>query len=130
MKKILIVEDNFDNLMLIRLLLEREGYQVISAFDGKAGYELACQEKPDLIALDLAMPVMDGWEFLKLVKADQDLRDIPVVVVTAHLLPVERHRALQAGGVGYVSKPFSVQHLVGEIKKHLITSYSSKKGAT
>ena len=119
MKKILIVEDNFDNLMLIRLLLEREGYQVISAFDGKAGYELACQEKPDLIALDLDMPIMDGWEFLKLVKSDPDVRDIPVVVVTAHLQPGERHRVFQAGGAGYVSKPFSVQHLVNEIKKNL-----------
>lgn len=119
MTKILIVEDNFDNLTLVRLLLEREGYQVISAFNGEAGYQLACQEKPDLIALDLDMPVMDGWGFLKLVKSDADICNIPVIVVTAHLLPGERHRVIEAGGAGYVSKPFKVLHLVNEIKKNL-----------
>lgn len=119
MPKILIVEDNFDNLTLVRLLLEREGYQVITASDGAVGLELACSERPDLIALDLDMPVMDGWEFLRYAKSDPDIQSIPIVVVTAHLLPGERNRVLDAGGSGYVSKPFKVKELINEIQKNL-----------
>ncbi len=119
MYKILIVEDNFDNLTLVRLLLEREGYQVITALDGEARLLLACSERPDLIALDLDMPVMDGWGLLRQAKSDPDIQDIPIIVVTAHLMPGERNRVLEAGGAGYVSKPFKVKDLVNEIQKNL-----------
>ena len=119
MPKILIVEDNFDNLTLVQLLLEREGYQVVTALDGKAGLEMVCSERPDLIALDLDMPIMDGWELLRQAKADPDVQDIPIIVVTAHLMPGERNRVLEAGGAGYVSKPFKVKDLVNEIQKNL-----------
>ena len=119
MPKILIVEDNFDNLTLVQLLLEREGYQVVTALDGEAGLEMVCSERPDLIALDLDMPIMDGWELLRQAKADPDVQDIPIVVVTAHLMPGERNRVLEAGGSGYVSKPFKVKDLVNEIQKNL-----------
>ena len=119
MPKILIVEDNFDNLTLVRLLLEREGYQVLVALDGEEGLNLARSEKPDLIALDLDMPIMDGWELMSQAKSDPDLQDIPIVVVTAHLMPGERNRVLKAGGAGYVSKPFKVRELVSEIQKCL-----------
>ena len=119
MPKILIVEDNFDNLTLVRLLLEREGYQVVVALDGGKGLDLVRSEKPDLIALDLDMPVMDGWELMRKVKTDPDMQDIPIVVVTAHLMPGERSRVLKAGGAGYVSKPFKVRDLVNEIQKCL-----------
>jgi CheY-like chemotaxis protein len=104
---------------LLRLLMEKEGYQVVSALDGEEGLDLAYNEKPDLIALDLDMPVMDGWEFLRRAKSDPDIQDIPVVVVTAHLLPGERHRVLEAGGAGYVSKPFKLKNLINEIQKCL-----------
>jgi CheY-like chemotaxis protein len=119
MPRILIVEDNFDNLTLVRLLLEREGYQVVVALDGEEGLDLVHSEKPDLIALDLDMPVMDGWELLKQLKMDSETQDIPVVVVTAHLLPGERNRVLKAGGAGYVSKPFKVNDIVNEIQRCL-----------
>ena len=119
MCKILIVEDNFDNLTLVQLLLEREGYEVITAFDGQEGISIARSEKPDLIALDLDMPVMDGWELLRQAKSDPTIQDIPVVVVTAHLMPGERHRVLAAGGDGYISKPFKVKDLINEIQKNL-----------
>ena len=119
MPKILIVEDNFDNLTLVRLLLEKEGYDVVVAFNGSEGLKMACSEKPDLIALDLDMPVMDGWDFLRQAKSDPDLQDIPIVVVTAHLLPGERNRVLKAGGAGYVSKPFKVRELANEIQRCL-----------
>jgi len=119
MPKILIVEDNFDNLTLVRLLLEKDGYQVVFALNGKEGLDLARSEKPDLIALDLDMPVIDGWQFLSQAKGDPDIQDIPIVVVTAHLLPGERNRVLQAGADGYVSKPFRVDDLANEILRHL-----------
>ena len=124
MVKILIVEDNFDNLTLVRLLLEREGYQVVVSFDGREGLELARAEKPDLIALDLDMPILDGWEFLRQAKSDPDIQDIPVVVVTAHLMPGERNRVIEAGGAGYVSKPFKVNVLVEEIQRCLPAQFA------
>lgn len=119
MSKILIVEDNFDNMTLVRLLLEREEYQVLLANDGQEGLDVARQEPPDLIALDLDMPVMDGWEFIRKAKADPNIQDIPIVVVTAHLLPGERNRVLKEGCAGYVSKPFKVKDLIGEIQRCL-----------
>ena len=119
MAKILIVEDNFDNSNLVRLLLEMEGYEVISALNGEEGLDLAHSEKPDLIALDLDMPIMDGWELLRRAKDDPDIQNIPIVVVTARLQPDDSYKVIEAGGVGYISKPFGVKTLVNEIKKHL-----------
>ena len=119
MMRILIVEDNFDNLTLVRLVLEREGFEVITAFDGVEGLNAAREGKPDLIALDFDMPIMDGWEFMRRAKTDPDIQDIPVVVVTAHLMPGERNRVIEAGGAGYVPKPFKVKDLVNEIRNNL-----------
>jgi CheY-like chemotaxis protein len=119
MQKILIIEDNFDNMTLIRMLLEQEGFQIQLARDGKEGFEAAIREKPDLIALDLGMPVMDGWEFIRKAKSTPDIQEIPIVVVTAILLPGERHKVLDAGCAGYVSKPFPVHELIGEIQRCL-----------
>lgn len=119
MQTILIVEDNFDNLTLVRLLLEREGYRVLQAYDGVQGLAVARREQPDLIALDLDMPVMDGWEFIRQAKADTALATIPIVVVTAHLLPGERGLVIKAGCAGYVSKPFKVKEFIGEIERCL-----------
>jgi CheY-like chemotaxis protein len=119
MKTILVVEDNFDNLTLVRLLLEREGYRVIPAGDGQEGLEIARQDTPDLIALDLDMPIMDGWTFIREAKADPAIRDIPIVVVTAHLMPGEHNRVANAGCAGYVSKPFKVAELINEIRRCL-----------
>jgi CheY-like chemotaxis protein len=120
MKKILIVEDNFDNMTLIRMLMEQEGFQILLAKDGKEGLEIALRDKPDLIALDLGMPVMDGWEFIRIAKSTLDIQEIPIVVVTANLLPGESHKVIDLGCAGYVSKPFKVQELVGEIRRCLV----------
>lgn len=115
-EKILIVEDDLDNSSLIRLLLEIEDYAVMSAIDGEKGFDMAQRNHPDLIILDLDMPVLDGWGMIEKLKQNDQTRDIPIVVVTAHLMPNEREKVLRAGGNGYVSKPFRVRELIAEIK--------------
>ena len=116
---ILIVEDDPDNSSLMRLLLEIEDYAVISAVDGEQGFNSTQREQPDLIILDLDMPVLDGWGMIEKLKQNGQTKDIPIVVVTAHLMPHEREKVLRAGGNGYVSKPFRVRELIAEIKAHL-----------
>jgi CheY-like chemotaxis protein len=119
MAKILIVEDNLDNLNLVRLLMERNGYQVVTAIDGKIGLEMAATEKPDLILLDMDMPVISGWDFIREIKNNPDLQDIPIIVVTAHLLPGDRNRVIEVGCAGYVSKPFKTDELANEVERCL-----------
>ena len=125
--KVLIIEDNLDNLTLVQLLLERESFQIIAAYDGQSGLKIAKGEKPDLVVLDLDMPVLDGWEVIHTMKADPALAQLPIVVVTAHLLPGERNRVLSLGCDGYVSKPYKVQELLGEIRRVLSARSQSDK---
>jgi len=115
--QILIIEDNFDNMILIKMILEREKFTVLSSKDGEEGLKIARSTPLDLIVLDLDLPMMDGWEVLREIKTDPAICDIPVIIVTAHLLPGERDKVLAAGGRGYVSKPFRVSVLVEEIMK-------------
>ena len=116
---ILIVEDNYDNMSLLKILLERENFQVLTAQNGQMGLDIVQKETPNLVVLDLDMPVMDGWEMLEKLKAETSTQDIPIVVVTAHLLSGEYTKVLRAGADGYVSKPFRVSTLITEIKKYL-----------
>ncbi len=118
-KRILIVEDDYDNTTLVRMLLEKQNFEVIAAQNGEMGFEITKKDSPDLIILDLDMPVVDGWKMLEQLQDDHTTKDIPVVVVTAHLLPDERNKAFDAGGVGYVLKPFQVNDLLAEIKRCL-----------
>jgi two-component system, cell cycle response regulator DivK len=106
---ILVVEDNMDNYELVRFVLERAGYDVFLAVNGRDGVAAARLQKPDLILMDLSMPEMDGWVATEKIKADETTRDIPLYVLTAHTLPRDRFRALQAGCDGYVSKPIHVE---------------------
>lgn len=118
-KRILIVEDDLDNTILVRMLLERENFEVITAENGKKGFEITKAETPNLIVLDLDMPVVDGWKMLEQLQSDPTTKPIPVVVVTAHLLPDERNKAFEAGSVGYILKPFQANELMAEIKRCL-----------
>lgn len=114
--RILVIEDNEDNLSLIRLLLERAKYEVLTAMDGVTGLELTCKEQPDIVLLDLAMPEMDGWEVARKIKANILTKNIPIIAVTAHALPKDRERALAAGCDAFIIKPFSIAKLIGEIE--------------
>jgi CheY-like chemotaxis protein len=107
---ILVVEDNMDNYELVRFILERAGYDVFLAMNGRDGVAAARLQKPDLILMDLTMPEMDGWLAAERLKADEATKLIPLYALTAHALPSERKRALEAGCDGYVSKPI---HMAG-----------------
>ena len=115
--RILVIEDNEDNLTLMRLLLERAEYEVLTAIDGVTGLECASTEQPDVILLDLAMPEMNGWEVARELKANILTRNIPIIAVTAHSFPKDRERAFEAGCDAIIGKPFTVSNLIGEIEK-------------
>jgi CheY-like chemotaxis protein len=106
--RVLIVEDNVDNFELVRFLLERAGYEVLSAANGLEGLDAAKRERPDLILMDLSMPEMDGWNATMRLKANEETHSIPVLALTAHTLPGDRKRAIDAGCDGYISKPINV----------------------
>jgi len=107
--RILVVEDNMDNYQLVRFVLERAGYETFLAVNGRDGIDAARYQKPDLILMDLGMPEMDGWEATERIKADSETKSIPLIAITAHTLPRDRFRAVQAGCDGFVTKPIHVE---------------------
>ena len=109
---ILIVEDNPGNRMLVADLLTAKGYRSVEAKDGEEAIALARQERPDLILMDLSLPRLDGWEATRRLKADADLKDIPVVALTAHAMVGDEAKALKAGCDGYIAKPINVWSFV------------------
>jgi len=117
--RILVVEDNRDNMTLIVDMLESLNYEVIKAQDGQRGVALANSEKPDLILMDLSLPVMDGWTASSQIKADASIRHIPIIALTAHAMAGDRERALEAGCDDYVSKPINMAELSVKMSKLL-----------
>jgi CheY-like chemotaxis protein len=115
-RRILIVEDNMDNYELVRFLLERAGYDVFLAVNGRDGVSAARLQKPDLILMDLGMPEMDGWVATQQIKSDEATKSIPLYALTAHTLPKERKRAMEAGCDGYVSKPIQVDGFLSMVE--------------
>jgi two-component system, cell cycle response regulator DivK len=116
MARILYVEDNDDNVYMLKNRLERRGHAVLVARDGKAGVEAARAERPDLILLDLGLPVIDGWEAARLLKADERTRAIPVIALSAHAMAGDRAHALEAGCDDYDTKPVDFARLLGRIE--------------
>jgi CheY-like chemotaxis protein len=113
--RILVVEDNMDNYELVRFILERAGYDVFLAVNGRDGVDAARLQKPDLILMDLGMPEMDGWTAAELIKSEESTKSIPLFALTAHTLRRDRFRALQAGYDGYFSKPIHVESFLEAI---------------
>ena len=112
MSKLLLVEDNDMNRDMLVKRLTRRGYDVVVAVDGEAGIEMARNEKPDLILMDMSLPVMDGWEATRVLKADAVTRDIPVLALTAHAMDGDREAALEAGCDDYDIKPIELPRLI------------------
>jgi two-component system, cell cycle response regulator DivK len=119
MAKILIVEDNEMNLDMLSRRLERRGYEVLIATDGATGVSMAKNDKPDLILMDMSLPVMDGWEATRQIKADEHIKAIPVIALTAHAIAGDREKALAAGCDEYESKPVKFPRLLAKIQEFL-----------
>ena len=116
-KKILYVEDNEDNVFMLKMRLELEGgYDVLVAADGAQGVAVAAAERPDLILMDLNLPVVDGWEATRRIKADAETRNIPIIALTAHAMAGDREKALAAGCDEFDTKPIDLERLLGKIR--------------
>jgi two-component system cell cycle response regulator DivK len=117
--RILYIEDNRDNRILVKRVLEAEGYQVLEAANGPAGIELAQKEYPALILVDINMPDMDGYEVTRRLRAIQEFRDVPIIALTAKVMKGDRERTLEAGCSGYIQKPIDVDLLPAQVAAHL-----------
>jgi len=115
MTKILYVEDNDDNVFMLTRRLKKRGYDVIVAGNGEEGVVLANEEQPGLILMDLSLPVLDGWEATRRLKADPATRDIPVIALSAHAMPGDAEKALAAGCDDYDTKPVEMKRLLAKI---------------
>jgi two-component system cell cycle response regulator DivK len=118
-KRILVVEDHEDNRQILRDLLGSAGYEMIEAGNGEAGIAAAAAEHPDLILMDIQLPILDGYEATRQIKAQPDLRAIPIIVVTSYALSGDEEKARTAGCDAYVAKPYSPRQLLARIRDFL-----------
>jgi two-component system, cell cycle response regulator DivK len=118
-KRILIVEDQEDNRTILRDLLSNVGYELIEAADGVEGVAMAEREQPDLILMDIQLPVVDGYQATQRIKSNPNLRAIPVIAVTSYALSGDEEKARAAGCDGYVTKPFSPRELLARVREFL-----------
>lgn len=119
MKKILLVEDNEMNRDMLSRRLLRKGYQVVMAADGQQGIELANAESPDLILMDMSLPVLDGWDATRQLKASHETKHIPVIALTAHAMSSDRDKAIQAGCDDFDTKPVEWNRLLEKMHAFL-----------
>jgi len=125
MHKLLYMEDNEDNLYMLTLRFDvLGGYEIVSAPDGATGIELATEERPDLILMDLNLPVVDGWEATRRLKADPATREIPIIALTAHAMAGDREKALAAGCDEFDTKPVEFDRLLAKIEQALAAKES------
>jgi two-component system, cell cycle response regulator DivK len=119
MPRVLLVEDNEMNRDMLSRRLIRRGFEVIFAVDGQQGIDLARSERPDIILMDMSLPVIDGWEATRRVKADNATRSVPVIGLTAHAMSGDRERAIEAGCDDYDTKPVELDRLISKIERLL-----------
>jgi len=120
MPKILLVEDNEMNRDMLSRRLERKGYSVVTAHDGEQGHSLACSEMPDLILMDISLPLRDGWEVTRLLKNNESTQHIPIIALTAHAWVTDRDKAFEAGCDDYDTKPVEFGRLSEKIENLLM----------
>jgi two-component system, cell cycle response regulator DivK len=117
--RILVVEDQVDNRQILRDLLSNVGYEVVEAEDGAQALAVVKLEQPDLILMDIQLPILDGYEATRRIKAQPDLQHIPIIVVTSYALSGDEGKARDAGCDAYVTKPYSPRQLLAKIREHL-----------
>ena len=115
MAKILLVEDNEMNRDMLSRRLAKKGHDVIIAVDGKEGVEMATAKTPEIILLDMSLPVMDGWEAARILKGDAATQSIPIIALTAHAMAGDREKCIEAGANDYDTKPVDFKRLLGKI---------------
>ncbi len=125
--KILVIEDNEQNIYLVTFILENHGYEVVQARDGRRGIELAKQAQPDLILLDIQLPVMDGYAVARELRRYSALAEVPIVAVTSYAMVGDRERVLAAGCTGYIEKPIDPETFMAEVEQYLPERPSGKE---
>jgi len=116
MSKVLLVEDNEMNRDMLSRRLERKGFEVVFAEDGSIAVEMAASENPDLILMDMSLPILDGWEATRRIKADAGTSGIPIIALTAHAMAGDREKAMEVGCEDYDTKPVDFPRLLGKIE--------------
>jgi CheY-like chemotaxis protein len=124
MPKILLVEDNEMNRDMLSRRLVRRGYEVLIAVDGQTGIDMANAEAPDLILMDMSLPVMDGWEATRTLKTSEVTRHIPVIALTAHAMSTDREKAIEAGCDDYDTKPIELPRLLAKMEALIVPRIS------
>jgi two-component system cell cycle response regulator DivK len=119
MTKILLVEDNEDNRDMLSRRLTRRGFEIVLAGDGAAAIELAAAERPDLVLMDMSLPVLDGWEASRRIKSASATRDLPIIALTAHAMASDREKSLEAGCDDFDTKPVDLARLLDKIDRLL-----------
>lgn len=119
MAKVLVIEDNESNLYMMRFILIKLGHQVLEARDGIMGLKMAEEEIPDLILMDIQLPLMDGYTVTKKIREKEKLRDIPIIAVTSYAMVGDREKAIEAGCTAYVEKPINPEKFIEEVKKYV-----------
>jgi two-component system, cell cycle response regulator DivK len=116
MPRILLVEDNEMNRDMLSRRLQRRGYEVLIAIDGQQGVTMAQSQSPDLILMDMSLPVLDGWEATRALKSSQRTKDLPIIALTAHAMSTDRERAMEAGCDDYDTKPIELTRLLAKME--------------
>ncbi len=117
--RILVIEDNEQNLYLVRFILEKSGYEIHEARDGREGIEMAMRVKPDLILLDIQLPVMDGYAVARTLRTMPDLDKVPIVAVTSYAMAGDREKTIAAGCTGYIEKPINPDTFLQQVEQQL-----------
>ncbi|HEX8905519.1 MAG TPA: response regulator [Longimicrobiaceae bacterium] len=118
-KTVLLVEDNEDNRTVYRTILEHFGYKVTEARNGEDGVRMAREEHPDLILMDISIPLIDGWEATRILKSEPGTSHIPIIALTAHALATDRAKAAEVGCDGYLAKPCEPRRVVAEVQRFI-----------
>ncbi len=119
-RKVLVIEDNEQNLYLARFLLEKNGYEVFAAVDGKSGIVSAASVLPDIILLDVQLPEIDGYQVARMIRKISALDNTPIVAVTSYAMPGDREKAMEAGCSGYIEKPIDPDTFIHEVDAHFL----------